>query len=89
MRQRSSLAHELAYVIFEDHTLEPSDDPSRGVGKRTPEAPLASVVQRYLVSPAIAAIATLRGVSVEELLAEFARVGLEPKEHSQRFEANE
>jgi Zn-dependent peptidase ImmA (M78 family) len=83
MRQRSSLAHELAHVLFEDWT----DNTGQGWGERThsemradafarhlliplgglrsfvgepveeDHSTLSAVVQRFLVSPAIAAIA--------------------------------
>ena len=80
MRQRSTLAHELAHVIFEDWEGHDRDGerpmqeiradafarhllaPSSGVQQTTeraagdPSGHLSDVVQRYLVSPAIAAI---------------------------------
>lgn len=83
MRQRSTLAHELAHVLFEDWTDAEVDDwrerssgedrcrafarhllvPVEGVRELLRErqelslATLSAVVQRFLVSPAIAAIA--------------------------------
>jgi len=82
MRQRSTLAHELAHVVFGDWTDEPQVDsaspaesranafarhlllPLAGVRELMAAEPerdelglLSKVVQRYLVSPAIAAIA--------------------------------
>lgn len=83
MRQRSSLAHELAHVLFEDWRENASWDWSERVpeeiradafarhllvpveglrdflerGKPVTEADLSAVVQRFLVSPAVAAIA--------------------------------
>lgn len=79
MRQRSSLAHELAHIVFEDHADELAERstqeiradafarhllvPIRGLtawlgsGVDPTEALLSNVVQRFLVSPAIAAIA--------------------------------
>lgn len=82
MRQRSSLAHELAHVIFEDwsdetgrdlsvrsfeeqradafarHLLAPMDGVRAILGDSDEafEADLSTIVQRYLVSPAVAAI---------------------------------
>ena len=81
MRQRSTLAHELAHVLFEDwsgepepekrkpqevradafarHLLVPVEGLKEFLGDRASvsKSELASVVQRFLVSPAIAAIA--------------------------------
>lgn len=81
MRQRSTLAHELAHVLFEDwtcsqvdanrspeeiradafarHLLLPREGLHELLGTRGPVGPatLSQVVQRFLVSPAIAAIA--------------------------------
>lgn len=81
MRQRSTLAHELAHVIFGDpvrtrdfdkrspeeiradafarHLLVPGEGLEALLGPRRPitESDLSSVVQRFLVSPQIAAIA--------------------------------
>ena len=83
MRQRSSLAHELAHVLFEDgwenagttwdsrrpeevradsfarHLLIPQEGLKEflGASRVDSESALSSVVQRFLVSPAIAAIA--------------------------------
>ncbi len=81
MRQRSTLAHELAHVTFGDwtdgeelsarapeeiradafarHLLVPGDGLKAFLGHRESltEADLSAVVQRFLVSPAIAAIA--------------------------------
>jgi Zn-dependent peptidase ImmA (M78 family)/mRNA-degrading endonuclease RelE of RelBE toxin-antitoxin system len=82
MRQRSTLAHELGHVIFEDwvadgnnwgdrrpeeiradafarHLLVPVDGLREFLGSATAvtQAVLSAVVQRFLVSPAIAAIA--------------------------------
>ena len=75
MRQRSTLAHELGHVLFEDWTDQPSSEtradafarhlllPADGLreflGDRQPatQATLSRVVQRFLVSPALAAIA--------------------------------
>lgn len=78
MRQRSTLAHELAHLVFDDWA-ENLGEPSRGeiranafarhllapvqgvrefvgAAEHVTEATLAGVVQRFLVSPAIAAI---------------------------------
>ena len=83
MRQRSTLAHELGHVLFEDwadsdagdwsgrdpaeiradafarHLLVPVDGLRDFIGQRSPvqESGLSAVVQRFLVSPPIAAIA--------------------------------
>jgi Zn-dependent peptidase ImmA (M78 family) len=83
MRQRSTLAHELGHVIFEDwagndadnwgdrtheeiradafarHLLVPVEGLREFVGSRTPvtQSTLSAIVQRFLVSPKIAAIA--------------------------------
>ncbi|WP_334123568.1 ImmA/IrrE family metallo-endopeptidase [Glutamicibacter sp.] len=80
MRQRSSLAHELAHVIFEDwgsedftrrsaeeiradafarHLLIPVEGLRQILGEmeNVGEAELSDVVQRFLVSPALASIA--------------------------------
>ncbi|MEU0241242.1 ImmA/IrrE family metallo-endopeptidase [Nocardiopsis sp. NPDC006198] len=83
MRQRSTLAHELGHVLFEDatdsaavtwsdrspeevradafarHLLIPIDGLREFLGERGPltQAVLSEVVQRFLVSPPIAAIA--------------------------------
>lgn len=80
MRQRSSLAHELAHVIFGDwqgedlakrspeeiradafarHLLIPIEGIRQVLGQRDKvgEAELSEIVQRFLVSPALAAIA--------------------------------
>lgn len=82
MRQRSTLAHELGHVLFEDwvenganspsgrpverradtfarHLLVPSEGLREFVGESesTTLSTLSAVVQRYLISPAIAAIA--------------------------------
>lgn len=79
MRQRSTLAHELAHVVFDDqaedlgarssseiradafarHLLLPLEGLKNflGVGAHAQESTLSAVVQRFLVSPAIAAIA--------------------------------
>jgi Zn-dependent peptidase ImmA (M78 family) len=81
MRQRSTLAHELAHAHFGDwndgkdlcarspeeiradafarHLLVPGEGLEGFLGRRRPlsEADLSAVVQRFLVSPAIAAIA--------------------------------
>lgn len=83
MRQRSTLAHELGHVVFEDwagsgaagganrpheevradafarHLLIPVEGLTEFLGDRTPttQSTLSAVVQRFLVSPAIAAIA--------------------------------
>jgi hypothetical protein len=83
MRQRSTLAHELGHVLFEDwagndagkwsdrtrreiradafarHLLVPADGLREFLGQREPvtESTLSAVVQRFLASPAIAAIA--------------------------------
>ncbi|MDR0960617.1 MAG: ImmA/IrrE family metallo-endopeptidase [Propionibacteriaceae bacterium] len=81
MRQRSTLAHELAHVLFEDwndgeelnvrsqeemradafarHLLLPGDGLKEFLGSTTDlsESDLSAVVQWFLVSPAIAAIA--------------------------------
>lgn len=89
MRQRSTLAHELAHVIFDDLDVDLVDGaqlsqrtpmeiradefarnllvPSEGLGEMfggvdrpLAEADLSMVVQRYLVSPSLAAIALER-----------------------------
>lgn len=78
MRQRSTLGHELAHVLFEDwtvtttdtspeearaaafarHLLLPQDGLRAFVGTRTVDKKLLSgILQRFLVSPAIAVIA--------------------------------
>lgn len=83
MRQRSTLAHELGHVLFEDwvgsdmgdwsdrspseiradsfarHLLVPVEGLREFIGTRSPVSPstLSAVVQRFLVSPQIAAIA--------------------------------
>lgn len=83
MRQRSTLAHELGHVVFEDwadkdtgdwsdrtteeiradafarHLLVPVDGLWEFLGSRQPvaQSTLSAIVQRFLVSPAIAAIA--------------------------------
>lgn len=79
MRQRSTLAHELAHIEFQDwledlgersseeiradafarHLLVPAEGVQEFLGdtREATEASLADVVQRFLVSPAIAAIA--------------------------------
>jgi Zn-dependent peptidase ImmA (M78 family) len=83
MRQRSTLAHELGHVLFEDwagkegsnwsdrtheeiradafarHLLVPAEGVREFLGSREPvtQPTLSAVVQRFLVSPAIAAIA--------------------------------
>ncbi|MBE3001347.1 ImmA/IrrE family metallo-endopeptidase [Nocardiopsis sp. HNM0947] len=83
MRQRSTLAHELGHVLFEDwadsdtgrwssrspvetranafarHLLVPLDGLRAFLGERSPvdRSDLSAVVQRFLVSPTIAAIA--------------------------------
>ncbi len=83
MRQRSTLAHELGHVVFEDwsltydallsartheevradafarHLLIPVDGVNEFLGNpaRPTQSTLSKVVQRFLVSPAIAAIA--------------------------------
>lgn len=81
MRQRSTLAHELAHLLFEDwdadvdlgersseeiradafarHLLLPDEGLATVLGERKPitEADLSTVVQRFLVSPSLAAIA--------------------------------
>ena len=83
MRQRSTLAHELGHVLFEDwvdndagnwsdrtyeeiradafarHLLVPVNGLRKFLGSREPvtQSILSAVVQRFLVSPAVAAIA--------------------------------
>lgn len=83
MRQRSTLAHELGHVLFEDwtdsdasargvrppteiradafarHLLAPIDGINAFLGAREParQSTLSAIVQRFLVSPQIAAIA--------------------------------
>ncbi|MFC6161316.1 XRE family transcriptional regulator [Kribbella jiaozuonensis] len=83
MRQRSTLAHELGHVLFEDwaekssgdwsartpterradafaqHLLIPQDGLAEFLGNRDAASPatLSAIVQRFLVSPAMAAIA--------------------------------
>lgn len=90
MRQRSTLAHELAHVIFEDwnsdvgigrrspeeiradafarHLLLPSGGLAAMLGDRRQitEADLAAVVQRFLVSPPLAAIALCNHNYIDE-----------------------
>lgn len=88
MRQRSTLAHELSHVLFEDWAGGDENDltkrspeemradafarhllvPLEGIsgllgapGRELSEADLSLVVQRFLVSPAIAAIALSKG----------------------------
>lgn len=91
MRQRSTLAHELAHLIFDDqpdqlserspeerradafarHLLIPVEG-VRGVlqeGSHDEEAALSDVVQRFLVSPAIAAIAMRDAGFIDPALA--------------------
>ncbi|MER5671978.1 ImmA/IrrE family metallo-endopeptidase [Pseudonocardia alni] len=91
MRQRFTLAHELAHVVFADweapdgelgergprerradsfarHLLVPSDGLRAVVGSRAvlDEATLSAVVQRFLVSPQVAAIAMEQAGLVDE-----------------------
>lgn len=92
MRQRSTLAHELAHVLFEDwdghtagrwdertpeeiradafarHLLTPIEGIKEFVGKRSSvdESTLSAVVQHFLVSPHIAAIAMREAGSISE-----------------------
>lgn len=91
MRQRSTLAHELGHVLFEDwtdpsdsdwavrteeevradafarHLLVPLSGVRRFVGQqRIDQAVLSAVVQRFLVSPAIASIAMRDAHLIEE-----------------------
>lgn len=90
MRQRSSLAHELAHVLFEDwnggevqagrsheevradafarHLLVPMDGLRELLGSRSSVGTqvLSDVVQRFLVSPAIAAIALREAGYIDE-----------------------
>jgi Zn-dependent peptidase ImmA (M78 family) len=93
MRQRSTLAHELAHVLFDDwttegapftlgtrspeeiradafarHLLVPVDGLRELLGPRTSAGPavLSAVVQRFLVSPAIAAIALHQAGHIDE-----------------------
>jgi Zn-dependent peptidase ImmA (M78 family) len=87
MRQRSTLAHELGHVMFEDwtpndadhwsdrspaerradafarHLLLPLDGLREVLGQRGPvdQSGLSTIVQRFLVSPALAAIALHQG----------------------------
>lgn len=103
MRQRSTLAHELAHVLFEDwahnddnnwsqrspseiradsfarHLLAPVDGVRGLLGTRRPVtlAMLSTVVQRFLVSPQIAAIALeqascIDGVTKRDWMAQSA-----------------
>lgn len=92
MRQRSTLAHELGHVLFEDwadsdagdwsdhdpaesradafarHLLIPVEGLRDFVGQRSAaaESGLSAVVQRFLVSPSIAAIALLEAGYIDE-----------------------
>ena len=92
MRQRSTLAHELGHVLFEDwadsdagdwsardpaeiradafarHLLIPVEGLRDFIGQRpaVTESGLSAVVQRFLVSPQIAAIALLEAGYIEE-----------------------
>lgn len=92
MRQRSSLAHELAHAVFNDcsdgepadwsrrspeesradafarHLLIPIDGLHAYLGEQVPvtESVLSDVVQRFLVSPAIAAIALHQDKRIDE-----------------------
>lgn len=91
MQQRSTLAHELGHVLFEDwtdpsesdgavrteeevradafarHLLVPLSGVRRFVGQqRIDQAVLSAVVQRFLVSPAIASIAMRDAHLIEE-----------------------
>ncbi len=92
MRQRSTLAHELAHVLFEDwvdgdtgdwsdrsqaeiradafarHLLVPVEGLREFIGARSPIAlsALSAVVQRFLVSPQIAAIALRQARYIDE-----------------------
>lgn len=88
MRQRSTLAHELAHVVFADWSNGSSEElsartpqeiradafarhlliPAKGLvnllgepGAKLTEADLSAVVQQFLVSPAVAAIALCNG----------------------------
>ena len=91
MRQRSTLAHELAHVIFGDwrpdgalsersleeiradsfarHLLLPSEAICEVFGRKAEvgETDLSAVVQRFLVSPAIAAIALQEAGYIDEV----------------------
>jgi Zn-dependent peptidase ImmA (M78 family) len=93
MRQRSTLAHELGHVLFEDwtdaragnwgdrtaeeiradtfarHLLIPADGLRDFIGTRPPAtlATLSAVVQRFLVSPQIAAIALSQAGCIDEV----------------------
>jgi Zn-dependent peptidase ImmA (M78 family)/transcriptional regulator with XRE-family HTH domain len=92
MRQRSTLAHELCHVLFEDwadsdaggwsdrspaeiradtfarHLLVPAEGLSEFIGTRSPAAlsMLSAVVQRFVVSPQIAAIALCQAGFIDE-----------------------
>ena len=92
MRQRSTLAHELGHVLFEDwedsdtgdwsdrspaeiradafarHLLVPIEGLREFIGARSPVGPstLSAVVQRFLVSPKIAAIALHQAEYIDE-----------------------
>lgn len=92
MRQRSTLAHELGHVLFEDwadsdagdwsdrvpaeiradafarHLLIPAEGLRDFIGQRSPvgESGLSAVVQRFLVSPQIAAIALSQAGYIDE-----------------------
>ena len=92
MRQRSTLAHELGHVLFEDwidsdagdwsdrspaeiradafarHLLVPVEGLREFIGARSPVGPstLSAVVQRFLVSPPIAAIAMHQADYIDE-----------------------
>ena len=92
MRQRSTLAHELGHVLFEDwvdsdtgdwsdrslaeiradafarHLLVPIEGLRQFIGARSPASlsALSAVVQRFLVSPQIAAIALRQAGYIDE-----------------------
>lgn len=92
MRQRSTLAHELGHVLFEDwvdsdtgnwsdrspaeiradafgrHLLVPVDGLRQFIGMQSPVglSTLSAVVQRFLVSPQIAAIASRQAGYIDE-----------------------
>lgn len=110
MRQRSTLAHELAHVLFEDwdgpqgsdfsersfveiradafarHLLIPEPGVKDFIGHRqiVTKADLSAVVQRFLVSPAVAAISLRRsGYISEDMKSEW--MGLSTGQLARRY----
>ncbi|MEZ0112312.1 Zn-dependent peptidase ImmA (M78 family) [Catenulispora sp. EB89] len=109
MRQRSTLAHELAHVVFEDwtdsdagnwgqrspaeiradafarHLLVPAAGLREFLGTQTTaESTLSAVVQRFLVSPVIAAIALHQAGYIDAVTKE-AWTGLSAPQLAARF----